>query len=225
MDDHQTESTEVKPKCECAPRQHEKWRCGILAYGSLISDPGEEIARRVTQRLKTMTPFPVEYARYSGKTRGGAPTVVRHERGTPVTAEILVLDNAVTLAEARDMLWRRERRRVGSGETYAEGTTRDSVLVRVIEDNPCVSAVLYTDFPLIGKEAAPTAADLATRSIGSVKKAEPGMDGISYLIACLKAGIRTPLTDAYCCAILQQTNTTSLDAALAVAQRRTGIGE
>jgi len=40
------------------------------------------------------------------------------------------------------------------------------------------------------------------------------MDGISYLIACLKAGIKTPLTDAYREAVLQRTRAASLEAAL-----------
>ena len=96
-------------------------KLGILAYGSLIKDPGPEIARRIKFRLKTVTPFPVEYGRYSGKTRGGAPTVVKHDKGAPVAAEILVLDDKVSFEDARDMLWRRERHKEGSGETYARG--------------------------------------------------------------------------------------------------------
>ena len=102
-------------------------------------------------RLRTPTPFPVEYGRYSGKTRGGAPTLVPHSAGGPVEAEILVLDDAVSPSDAADMLWRRETRKVGSGDGYTEGASANSVLVRHITDSPCVSDVLYTDFHPGGK--------------------------------------------------------------------------
>lgn len=45
---------------------------GILAYGSLISDPGTEICAVIMRRIPTMTPFPVEYGRFSA-TRGALP--------------------------------------------------------------------------------------------------------------------------------------------------------
>lgn len=164
-------------------------------------------------RIKTPTPFPVEYGRYS-KTRGDAPTLVRHEAGAPVCGEILVLDDAVAVAAARDMLWRRERRRIGTGETYVEGTSPDSVLVPPAIDSPCVSNVLYTDFRPEGKIETPNAQELARRAIQSVKTAEAGMDGISYLMSNLAAGIETPLTQAYKTEILRQTKTESLSEAL-----------
>ena len=108
------------PPADAACR-HPKLKLGVLAYGSLVMDPGPEIAPRIKFRLKTVTPFPVEYGRYSGKTRGGAPTVVKHDKGAPVAAEILVLDDEVSFEEARDMLWRRERHKEGSDGAYAEG--------------------------------------------------------------------------------------------------------
>jgi len=194
--------------------RHPKKTIGILAFGSLIADPGPELAPKITMRIKTPTPFPVEYGRYSGKTRGQAPTVVRHEAGAPVSAEILVLDDAVTVAEATDMLWRRERRKCGSGETYVEGTSTDSVLVRCIIDSPCVSNVLFTDFHAEGKIDNPDAKELATRAIQSVKAAKDGMDGISYLMSNLSAGIETPLTQVYKAEVLSQTMTESLEEAL-----------
>src|SRR2546430_1506796 len=110
--------------------RNSKQKVGILAFGSLIADPGEELLPKITMRIKTLTPFGVEYGRYSGKTRGGAPTLVPHEAGAPVDGEILVLDDSVTVNTARDMLWRRERRREGTGETYIEGASPNSVLVR-----------------------------------------------------------------------------------------------
>ena len=186
----------------------------MLAFGSLIGDPEPELESKIILRVRTSTPFPVEYGRYSGTTRGGAPTLVPHTAGGPVNAEILVLDDAVSPSNAADMLWRRETRKVGSGERYTEGTTSNSVLVKYITDSPCVSDVLYTDFHPGGKIERLSAEELAKRAIQSVKLAADGKDGISYLMANLAAGIKTPLTPAYEAEILRQTNTQSLEEAL-----------
>jgi hypothetical protein len=112
------------------------------------------------------------------------------------------------------MLWRRERRKTGSGETYAEGTSANSVLVRDITDSPCVSNVLHTDFHPAGKIEQPNAEELARHAVQSVKTAEDGKDGISYLMSNIEAGIATPLTPAYRAEILRQTDTASLEEAL-----------
>jgi len=194
----------------CHPRK----KLGILAFGSLIGDPGEELRSRIIMRIRTTTPFPVEFARYSGRTRGGAPTLVRHEASKPIAAEILVLDDSISLDEARDMLWRRERRKTGSGEKYIEGTSENTVLVREISDSPSVASVLYTDFLPSGKIDRPSAAELGAHAIQSVSKAEPGMDGITYLINAMSAGIKTPLTEGYTEEILRQSGTSSLREAL-----------
>jgi len=61
---------------------------GIFAFGSLITDPEPELQPNIALRIKVKTPFPVEYARIS-RTRGGAPTLVPHECGAPVLAEVL----------------------------------------------------------------------------------------------------------------------------------------
>jgi hypothetical protein len=108
--------------------RHPKRKIGILAFGSLIQDPGPELEPRIVMRIKTQTPFRVEYARFSGKTRGGAPTLALHRGGSPVSAEILVLDDVVTTVQATNMLWRRETRKAGTGETYREGIAASSVL-------------------------------------------------------------------------------------------------
>ncbi len=83
---------------------------GILAYGSLISDPGIEIGPQIARCVPTTTPFPVEYARLSS-TRGGAPTVVPHSSGNPVNAEVLVLSDSVKLPKSKKLLWRLETRK------------------------------------------------------------------------------------------------------------------
>jgi hypothetical protein len=120
-------------------------KIGILAYGSLMQDPGIEIAPLVTTRIKTRTPFGVEFGRLS-KSRGGGPTVVPHPCGRPVAAEVLVLPDGVSLAEAQDMVWRRETRQQGSRRHYSPGTSPDSVLVKDWPGYEGVEHLLYTDF-------------------------------------------------------------------------------
>ncbi len=78
-----------------------------------------------------------------------------------------------------------------------------------------IEQVLYTDFNPAGKETTVTAEALAKQAIASVTEAPPGKDGIFYLRDNIAASIHTPLTDAYRDEILKQTNTTSLDDALA----------
>ncbi len=90
---------------------------GILAFGSLINDPGAEIeASIVGRKLNIRTPFNVEFAR-SSMGRGGAPTLVPVRRGgSPVSGQILLLN--VSEKEAKDRLWRRELNKVGKGGNY-----------------------------------------------------------------------------------------------------------
>ena len=195
-----------------------EFRIGILVYGSLIAEPGDEIGPRIIMRMKTQTPFLVEYGRLS-QTRGGAPTLVPHPQGAPVLGEILVLDDAVSGDEARDMLWRRERHRTGSGEKYLERSSPNSVLLRTYLDHPRVEIVHYTDFHPKGKIAHPSATELAKHAVLSVKKAEDGKDGISYLIRARASGITTPLTERYVQEILRLTQTATLTEALKYAQK------
>jgi hypothetical protein len=78
---------------------------GILAYGSLIEDPGPEIAA-ATARIESdvNTPFKVEFARTS-RTRGGAPTLIPiRTGGNHVPAQIIVLRETVPLDEARGLI-------------------------------------------------------------------------------------------------------------------------
>jgi hypothetical protein len=199
--------------------RHPKKNVGILAFGSLIKDPGAELLQKIAMRIKTQTPFPVEYARIS-RTRGGAPTLVPHESGAPVSAEILVLDDDLFIADATDMLWRRERRLEGTGETYRRGTGENFVLVEEFHDDPCVATVLYTDFNPSGKVPHPTTADLARKAIESVAAAPEGMDGITFLMNAIRSGIETPLTADYKAEILKQTMTLTLEDALKEVKER-----
>jgi hypothetical protein len=184
---------------------------GILAYGSLMSDPGPEIGPLIALRIPTTTPFPVEYARLSGK-RGGAPTLVPHEAGGAVKAAVLVLPETVSFAHAQDLLWRRETRKEGSNRKYQERSSPNAVLVR---DWPGwgLDHVVYTDFHSTGKLSIP-AIDLAAAAVKSVAAAPDEKDGISYLMDCIRHGVKTPLTDRYQAEILAQTGTSSLAEAL-----------
>ena len=70
------------------------------------------MAAAVTRRIEVETPFAVEFAR-SSRTRDGAPTLVPvSEGGAHVPAVLLVLDDSVTVADARAMLYRRETGRL-----------------------------------------------------------------------------------------------------------------
>ena len=192
---------------------HPPMPLGILAFGSLISDPGSEIESRIVMRIRTHTPFPVEFGRYSGTTRGGAPTLVPHHHGEPVGGEILVLDDRGTVEEAKDMLWRRETHNIGTGKKYPAGSGPNAVQVPETT-HPSVRSILYTDFNPEGKIDKPTPEELALMAIKSVRKAESGKDGISYLLNAISDGIETPLTTAYKAEILRQTKTESLSEAL-----------
>ena len=78
---------------------------GILAYGSLITSPGPEIASLTVERIKNVeTPFKVEFARKS-KTRGYAPTLIPVDSGgASVKAEIIVIKDHFAPDLAADML-------------------------------------------------------------------------------------------------------------------------
>jgi len=192
---------------------------GILAYGSLIADPGVEIGPLIVRRIPTTTPFPVEYARLS-RTRGDSPTVVPHSSGNPVTAEVLVFPDSVSLEKARNLLWRRETRNEGSGRAYQEGSGPNAVLVRDSAGFCGLDHALYTDFNPSGKLSAPDPRELARAAVESVAKAKPNMDGISYLMELVNAGTETALTDSYRNEILAVTGSSSLAEALEAVRAR-----
>lgn len=83
---------------------------GILAYGSLIDEPGEEVAgATIRTTANVLTPFSIEFARQS-RSRGGAPTLVPvAQGGSAVQGRVFVLD--VPEDEATNLLWRRESAR------------------------------------------------------------------------------------------------------------------
>jgi hypothetical protein len=64
----------------------------------------------------------------------------------------------------------------------------------------------------------PSAVALAHHAIESVKTAEAGKDGISYLMSAIASGIDTPLTKSYVAEVQRITGTDSLSQALQAAR-------
>ena len=60
---------------------------GILAYGSLIQEPGCEIAPAIVRRISCRTPFKVEYARKSNSRNGAQVGEDFDEDEEPFTAD------------------------------------------------------------------------------------------------------------------------------------------
>jgi cation transport regulator ChaC len=194
--------------------QTETANVGILAYGSLISDPGDEIDAvklRIIENIET--PFCVEFAR-SSSSRGGAPTLIPvGSGGRRVNGTIIVV--SASTQEAHDMVYRREIHQVGSERSYKEPAAgaEGRVRVKFVDGGMMgVASVLYTDIDTNITDL--TAAKLADLAIASVRKAETGKDGISYLMAASRNGIRTALSDDYAAEILRQTQTSTLEEAL-----------
>jgi hypothetical protein len=182
---------------------------GILAFGSLIDNPGAEIkAALVGRRLNVRTPFRVEFARSSTK-RGGAPTLVPVEQGgSPVLAHILLVN--VAEHEAKDMLWRREIDKVGQGGHYVHHANPgpNTLIIDRYENFEGVGAVLAARFAATITPL--TAARLAELAIESARLERTGRDGITYLIEAKRNGIMTPLSDAYEQEILCRTEARNL---------------
>jgi len=187
---------------------------GILAYGSLIGDPGREISQATIEtRHGVVTPFNIEFAR-SSRGRGGAPTLVPIKKGgAQVSSRIFVVD--VPEREAANRLWRREIGRVGSGGTYyaPEQPRSNHVLVKRLENFAELDVVLYTE---IAANIEPlTAKNLARLAVESVKKTTQGRDGISYLMDTKRNGIVTALSDDYESEILKTLMCATLQEGLA----------
>lgn len=190
---------------------------GVLAYGSLIDNPGTELSAVIVSTLRDVkTPFPVEYARSSAK-RGGAPTLIPVTvGGAQVNAAIHVLKDSISVEEAMNLVWRRETGKYGPLDRYRPTTTPgvNTVQVLTLPAFHGVNTVLYTR---IGPNIAGlTGEELARRAIASAqsRNVEPGDDGISYLTNNERNQIVTPLTNSYKQAILRLTGCLDLHSAL-----------
>lgn len=189
---------------------------GILAYGSLIVCPGQELESHITQRICTITPFRVEFSRES-RSRCCAPTLVPDERGCNVRAAILVLDPSVTEEEARNMLYRRELNRVADHTLVYDDTQqrakKDALVIETLPDEGRQGQVLLyvhlaANIALLAQPdatIAQKAAELARLACGSVTSETypAGRDGVRYLADAIRYGIQTPLTDLYRTAVLR----------------------
>lgn len=185
---------------------------GILAYGSLINDPGCEIEPKIVREVSCVTPFRVEYARKSRK-RSNAPTLVPFREGAKVDGSLLVVD--LTLHEAKNRLYRREINKVGCKSiTYSDpGDGKpDAVRIKTCREFAGIDLVIYAS--LLPNISDLNAEKLASLAIRSAQILSDGRDGITYLMDTRGAGIRTPLSDGYEAAILKMTKTTNLKDAL-----------
>lgn len=193
-------------------------RCiGILAYGSLIEDPGFEIEPHIIETISdTETPFRIEFVRTS-PIRGGGPTVVPVEHGgSSVRGTVFVLHESITRKRALDLLWRRETRNEGTTLGYKKPTRPDpnKMLAVELRNFAALGVVFYAKFGATLADPTPDElADLAIKSVAT-EAGKRGRDGISYLLSLKRQGIVTPLMAAYERAVLDRTSAASLDEAL-----------
>ena len=188
---------------------------GIMAYGSLIDDPGAEIGAATVSIIEGLTtPFCIEFARKS-RTRNFAPTLVPVDSsGEGAKCVVRVLRSDITERHAMDMLWRRETRS-SQHRAYSapENPGPNTVLVKRLPGYSGLHVVLYTSIAANIEPLTPV--KLAELAIASVRPDSPSTrkDGISYLISVKRAGIVTPLMPEYEKEILRQTGTKTLEQA------------
>lgn len=192
------------------------YRLGIIAYGSLITEPGVELEQHISEKIACVTPFKIEYARISS-TRSNAPTLIPHKNGGAVQAIILVLDDNISIEEAKSMLWRRETRNSNGVYKHKNVPTVNTVVIETIEKWNGFDTVLYTSIGsnIKGDITAGKLSKYAVNSILSSAGREK-KDGIRYLQNAINAGILTPLTHVFTLGILEATQTNSLDDAVAI---------
>jgi hypothetical protein len=166
----------------------------IMAYGSVIHDPGPAIRRLVVERRRCRTPFPVEFARVSPRW-GGGPVLVPCSRGGPVDGVLLVLSPGIGIGGAVELL--RQREGLPGGRGIVEVAVPGELLV------------IAASLPLNLRQQDMTPAALARRAIASVSHGP--RNGVLYLRQVLRAGVRTPLTGAYELALLELSGAPSLE--------------
>ena len=183
------------PARPLADRAVPQRQVAIMAYGSVIDDPGPALSPLVMERRRCRTPFPVEFARASVRW-GGGPVLVPSRRGGPVDGMLLVLSPGVGLGAAVELL--RQREGLPGGRGVIEVAVPGELLV------------IAASLPLNLRPEDMTPAALARRAIASV--AHGPRNGVAYLRQVLRAGVRTPLTAAYGRALLELTGAPSLEA-------------
>jgi hypothetical protein len=194
-------------------------KIGILAYGSLIDDPGPEIANATTKTTRdVLTPFPIEFAR-SSETRRGAPTLVPVEHGGARVSAV-VYGVGTNERFALDILYRREIHKVGSERTYIEPAPGRSNVVRVERFSNFAGYDLVLSTRIERNIDPLTPVHLAKLAIASARSPFDGKDGISYLMAAKKNGIVTALSNSYENEILAQLGAHHLTEALETMRSR-----
>jgi len=203
-----------------------KYKIGILAFGSLIDNPGEEIKELEVERIDCETPFNVEFARISSS-RGKAPTLVPiqdKKKGKKTKAKIIVIDDKTSVDEAKSILWRRECHITDKTKKYTEPKkpTSKNVLIGVLENFCDVEKVIYTTFlpqdeykDLTPEKLADYAIESILSNAGKEKK-----DGIRYLLSAKESGIETEYSKKYEELILSKTDTKSLREAIEKLDRK-----
>ncbi len=193
---------------------------GILAYGSLIADPGWEIGNLIDRTIMEVeTPFAVEYARKSD-TRSGAPSLVPvpDGKGGHVQSCLFVLKPYTRIQSAKNILYRREIHQIGNRSKiyiHSNNPGVNKTTVDEIHNFKDVDLVLYTrigaNLPAILDENITDqekAEQLARLSINSINEMTffTCQDGIHYLAAAMHYGVTTRLTELYKQAILHLTD-------------------
>ena len=225
---------------------NEKKPVGILAYGSLISDPGKKFKKkRIGTIYDVDTQFKVEFARKSGTggdtpgsiTRGGAPTLVPFEGGKNVKGQVLVVDMCL-LDAANELLSRETRREINTklcdddiilldveqiewkAEHEKDGIVR---VMKIRYEWPETVLVTWIDdnMKFVNINETKTRTELlACNAISSVYKASRRRDGITYLNDAIGNGIETVLSLTYRDEILNITKSKNLCQALFKARER-----
>ncbi|WP_338869247.1 hypothetical protein WBJ53_19640 [Spirosoma sp. SC4-14] len=200
-----------------------KYTTGILAFGSLIDNPGQEISEIEVARLDCETPFSIEFARTSS-TRSNAPTLIPVKiGGRKVKAKIIILRPETNIDEAKSILWRRELHKTDRAENYVEPNNpgANRVVVKVLEDFMNVERVLYTSIRSNINQSL-TGGLLADFSIASIlaQAGQQEKDGLRYLLSAKRNGVVTELSDDYENQILIKTGSKSLEEAIEKLDRK-----
>ena len=196
---------------------------GILAYGSLLSELGEELAALVIDQIDAVeTPFSVELAR-ACSCRDHAPTLAPVETsGAPVRGAILLAGPSAAEEAVTNALWRRETREQRRSETTSPDA-KDLLIRRArrLEIDHDVSRIFYAHLKANIDDLRPERlAELAIESArGDAGRRRE--DGIAYLIDLKAEGISTPLMPAYEEEILRRTGTETLEKARQMLINRT----
>jgi hypothetical protein len=180
------------PASKRVPRR----QVAILAYGSLIEDPGYELAPLVVDREERTTPFRVEFCRASRRW-GEGPVLAPHPAGAYVAGELLVLHPGVGLGRAMELLRRRE------GMPPADAVVEVGAAGRLV----IIAAALPHNLPR--PDMRPRA--LARRAATSVVRGP--RNGVAYLRAVLATRVRTPLTQPYADELLSLSQASTLEEA------------